>query len=90
MASPARACPAAAPPATRPFLPMARSLELASSCDALLAVGTSLQVFSAYRIVQAAVERGARLAIVNVGPTRADHMATLKASRARSEPLPAV
>lgn len=35
-------------------------------------------VWSAFRLVKAAKEAGAKLAIVNVGPTRADDMADLK------------
>jgi NAD-dependent deacetylase sirtuin 4 len=35
-------------------------------------------VWSAFRLAKAAKEAGATLAIVNVGPTRADDLATLK------------
>jgi NAD-dependent deacetylase sirtuin 4 len=48
------------------------------SSDLVLAVGTSLMVWSAFRLIKAAKEAGARLAIVNVGPTRADGLADLK------------
>lgn len=37
-------------------------------------------VWSAFRLVKAAKEAGAKLAIVNVGPTRADNMADVKVS----------
>jgi hypothetical protein len=44
----------------------------------LAAVRTAAQVFSAYRLCRLAVEQKALpLAIVNIGPTRADHLAEL-------------
>jgi len=46
--------------------------------DALLVVGSSLMVFSGFRFARRAGELGKRLAIVNLGRTRADDMATLK------------
>jgi NAD-dependent deacetylase sirtuin 4 len=55
-----------------------RAMELAASARALLVVGSSLAVWSAYRLVKAAKEGGARVAIVNVGPTRADELADLR------------
>lgn len=46
--------------------------------DALLVVGSSLTVWSGYRFAKRAHERGAPVAIVNIGPTRADDLASLK------------
>ena len=46
--------------------------------DAVLALGSSLQVYSAYRFILAANEQRLPLAIVNIGPTRADDLATLR------------
>jgi NAD-dependent SIR2 family protein deacetylase len=46
--------------------------------DALLVVGSSLRVWSGYRFVRRAAERNVPVAIVNIGPTRADELATLK------------
>src|ERR1051326_5944359 len=46
--------------------------------EALLVVGSSLAVWSGFRFVQRAAERGIPIAIVNVGPTRGDALATLK------------
>jgi len=51
---------------------------LATSADLVLAVGTSLMVLSAFRIVKAAKEAGARVALVVVGETRADGLADYK------------
>lgn len=45
---------------------------------ALLVLGTSLAVFSGYRFVRRARERGVPIVIVNRGPTRGDPDATLK------------
>ena len=46
--------------------------------DALLVVGSSLTVWSGFRFVKRASERGVPIAIVNIGPTRGDALATLK------------
>lgn len=46
--------------------------------DALLVVGSSLTVWSGFRFAKRAHERGTPLAIVNIGPTRADALATIK------------
>jgi NAD-dependent SIR2 family protein deacetylase len=46
--------------------------------DALLVVGSSLMVWSGYRLVRAAAERGAAVAAVNLGQTRADALIGLK------------
>lgn len=54
------------------------SLDLAASCRALVVVGSSLAVWSAYRLARTAVDSGAQLAIITTGPTRADDLARLK------------
>ena len=46
--------------------------------DALLVVGSSLTVWSGFRFAKRAAERCIPVAIVNIGPTRADDLATLK------------
>jgi NAD-dependent SIR2 family protein deacetylase len=46
--------------------------------DALLVIGSSLTVWSGFRFAKRAHERGIPIAIVNIGPTRADSLATLK------------
>lgn len=46
--------------------------------DALLVVGSSLTVWSGYRFAKRAAERGIPIGIVNIGPTRADDLATIK------------
>ncbi len=47
-----------------------------TAAGALLVVGSSLTVFSGYRFVKRAHERGLPIGIVNLGPTRADTLAT--------------
>lgn len=51
---------------------------LLDAADALLVVGSSLTVFSGYRFVLRAKERGQPIAVLNLGPTRADGDATVK------------
>ena len=65
----------------------ARSQELAREAPAVLVVGSSLAVWSAFRLVKAAKENGSRVAIVNVGPTRADDLADLKVAALAGETL---
>ncbi|MFO0932031.1 MAG: NAD-dependent protein deacetylase [Planctomycetota bacterium] len=50
-----------------------------AAADALLVVGTSLKVFSGFRFVRAAAERGTPVAILNRGVTRGDALAAVKA-----------
>lgn len=69
-------------------------LELAFSAldaaEVLLVVGSSLTVFSGYRFVLRAKERGMPIAVVNLGPTRADAEATLKLDARAGDVLPAL
>jgi NAD-dependent SIR2 family protein deacetylase len=51
---------------------------LFDEAELLLVVGSSLAVFSGYRFVIRAAERGIPVAIVNLGPTRADDRAALR------------
>jgi len=46
--------------------------------DAMLVVGSSLMVYSGFRFAQMARDAGVELAILTLGRTRADHLATLK------------
>jgi len=54
------------------------SMRRVDEADALLVVGSSLTVWSGFRFARRAHERGIPIAIVNIGPTRADELATLK------------
>ncbi|XP_042193483.1 NAD-dependent protein lipoamidase sirtuin-4, mitochondrial [Callorhinchus milii] len=46
--------------------------------DAILVAGSSLQVYSGYRFIVAAHEKKLPIALLNIGATRADALATLK------------
>ncbi len=55
-----------------------RAKQLVEDCDGLLVVGSSLMVYSAFRLARAAATSGAQLALLSVGPTRADDIADIK------------
>jgi NAD-dependent SIR2 family protein deacetylase len=54
------------------------ALEAVQRADALLVVGSSLMVWSGYRLVRSAAERGMPVAAVNLGLTRADALLDMK------------
>jgi len=54
---------------------LASAWELFAEGTALVVVGSSLAVFSGFRFARRAAELGVRIAIVNLGPTRADELA---------------
>ncbi|HEX8217613.1 MAG TPA: NAD-dependent protein deacetylase [Chloroflexia bacterium] len=56
----------------------AHALQRVEEGDALLVVGSSLTVWSGYRLAKAARQGGKPLYILNIGPTRADAEADLK------------
>lgn len=60
------------------------------AADAMLVVGTSLQVFSAFRLARVAAERSIPIAILTNGPTRADELAALRVSCDAASVLPEV
>lgn len=51
-----------------------------SRSDAVFILGSTLTVYSSYRIVLQAKEEKKQVAILNIGPTRADDIADLKIS----------
>ena len=55
--------------------------------DALLVAGTSLAVFSGYRFLRRAAERGIPIGIVNRGPVRGEDHARIKVERSTGEAL---
>ncbi len=55
-----------------------RAFNVVNEADALLVVGSSLTVWSGYRLVRAARDQGKPVYILNLGQTRADGDATLK------------
>lgn len=58
--------------------------------EALLVVGSSLTVFSGYRFVRRAAERGVPVAILNRGPTRGDPHAAIRLDARLGVALPAL
>ncbi len=56
--------------------------------DALLVVGSSLTVWSGYRFARQAAVAGKPLGLVNIGPTRADPIATFKIAQPVGHFLP--
>ena len=57
--------------------------------DSLLIIGSSVQVYSSYRFVHAAWEQNKPIAILNIGPTRADKLLpSLKLSVIAGDVLP--
>lgn len=65
-----------------------RSRALAAEADAVLVIGSSLAAWSAFRLAEAAAKRGAPVALLNVGPTRADALASLRIQARAAEALP--
>jgi NAD-dependent SIR2 family protein deacetylase len=63
---------------------------LVDGADALLVLGSSLRVYSGYRFVRRAVERGIPVAIVTRGPTRGDPEASVRLDAPLREVLPAL
>eukprot|EP00192_Tetraselmis_astigmatica_P004463 CAMPEP_0117672708 /NCGR_PEP_ID=MMETSP0804-20121206/14060_1 /TAXON_ID=1074897 /ORGANISM="Tetraselmis astigmatica, Strain CCMP880" /LENGTH=474 /DNA_ID=CAMNT_0005481351 /DNA_START=23 /DNA_END=1450 /DNA_ORIENTATION=+ len=64
-----------------------QALRMAEENDAILVVGSSLMVYSVFRLIKAAKANGANLAILTVGPTRADDLADLKLEYLAGEAL---
>jgi NAD-dependent SIR2 family protein deacetylase len=58
--------------------------------EVLLVVGSSLTVFSGYRFVRRAAERGVPVAILNRGPTRGDDLAQLRLDARAGEALTSI
>jgi len=59
-----------------------------TNADALLVVGSSLMVYSGYRLCKIAAECGKRIAAINLGKTRADHLLSLKIEEPSEQVLP--
>jgi NAD-dependent SIR2 family protein deacetylase len=63
---------------------------LTDAADLLLVLGSSLRVYSGYRFVRRAAERGIPVAIVTRGPSRGDPAATVRLDAALGQVLPAL
>jgi NAD-dependent SIR2 family protein deacetylase len=64
-----------------------RCYEMVAEADALVVLGSSLQVMSGLRFVRRARQRDIPIVIINRGPTRGDDLATLKVDSGCSETL---
>lgn len=67
-----------------------KAMAVSGSCDLLLAVGSTLSVYPAANCVPVAARAGARVVIINGGPTDMDELADLVLQGSISELLPAV
>ncbi|XP_037825105.1 NAD-dependent protein deacylase Sirt4 [Lucilia sericata] len=65
-----------------------RIAEMIYSGDGLLVLGSSLLVFSGYRMVLQTKDLNLPVAIVNIGETRADHLADIKLSAKCGDVIP--
>jgi NAD-dependent SIR2 family protein deacetylase len=70
-----------------PSCTAAAERELAQA-DALLVVGSSLMVYSGYRLCRLAAQSGKPIAAINLGMTRADHLLALKTEAPAEHVLP--
>jgi NAD-dependent deacetylase sirtuin 4 len=75
---------------TVPERTLAAAWDVFDRGEALLVAGSSLTVYSGYRFVRRAAERGVPIAIVNLGPTRGDELAAVKVNVATAHALPAL
>ncbi|KAI9021176.1 DHS-like NAD/FAD-binding domain-containing protein [Hyaloraphidium curvatum] len=74
-------------------VPLERKLlieDVVSASEALLVVGTSLATFSSLRIAKQAAKEGKPIAIVNMGETRGDELASFKVEATLGSVLPLV
>ena len=67
-----------------------RALAAMEAADALLVIGSSLNVYSGFRFCRMAAATGKPIAVVNIGKTRADDMLALKVEDAAERVLPAL
>ena len=67
-----------------------RAMDVSRECDLLLAVGSTLAVYPAANCVPVAKAAGARVVIVNGGPTEMDSLADAVLNGPIGELLPAV
>lgn len=67
---------------------ISKTEEMVSTSDGLLVLGSTLLVFSGFRLCLLANELELPLAIVNIGPTRGDHIANLKINAKCGEVVP--
>src|SRR5439155_7129032 len=64
--------------------------QLFDRAEVLLVIGSSLTVFSGFRFVRRAAERGVPVGILNRGPTRGDDYAAVRIDARAGDALPAL
>jgi NAD-dependent SIR2 family protein deacetylase len=69
---------------------LAAAWSLFAEAEALLVVGSSLTVYSGFRFVRRAHEQSLPVAVVNLGPTRADELVAVKVDAPAAALLPAL
>jgi NAD-dependent SIR2 family protein deacetylase len=69
---------------------VAQCCELTDAADALFVLGSSLRVYSGYRFVRRAADRGIPVAIVTRGPSRGDPEAAVRLDAPLAAVLPAL
>jgi NAD-dependent deacetylase sirtuin 4 len=69
---------------------VAAGMDMVEDADVLLVVGSSLAVYSGYRFVKRAYERGKPIALVTFGETRGDALADVRVDRKIGDVLPAL
>lgn len=57
-------------------------------CNAVLVIGSTVETFSAFRYMLAASESNKPIVILNIGPTRADKLASLKLTAVSGDIVP--
>jgi len=67
---------------------LATAWELFEEAGVLLVIGSSLAVYSGFRFVRRAAERGLPIAVINLGPTRADELAHERIAARAGDVLP--
>jgi len=73
-----------------PRATVAEATGMVDRAGALLVVGSSLAVFSGYRFVRHAAAAGLPVVVVNLGPSRADPLATVRVDGRAGEVVPAL
>ncbi len=69
---------------------LANAWRIVDGAEALLVLGSSLEVFSGRRFVEAMAKRGRPIVLINRGPTRADHLVTVKVDGGVAQTLAAL
>ena len=64
------------------------ALSMLEHAEVLLVLGSSLAVYSGYRFPLKAIEQSKPVLIINAGPTRGDHLATVRISGYLADVLP--